>query len=94
VLGDREIEGEDRRVVEANGALEAELFRAGVERDHGDAVSEDIVHPADARGLGRNRQIGFEQPLVPAVSRTKHEPVLIERDGLTVAVGRDVMDVE
>jgi hypothetical protein len=40
--------------------------------------------------LGRDDQPGFDQPLVVAVARPKHHPVVAQGDRPAVAVGGDV----
>jgi hypothetical protein len=48
----------------------------------------------DPSGLGRDDQPGFDQPLVVAVARPKHHPVVAQGDRPAIAVGGDVTNRE
>jgi hypothetical protein len=48
------------------------------------------MDPVDPIRLGRDDQPGFDQPLVVAVARPKHHPVVAQGDRPAVAVGGDV----
>src|SRR3954464_6423366 len=79
-------------MVEAEGALEAQLARAAREARDRDAVAEDVVDPAELSRLGGDVQPRLEEPLVVALARAQQHPVLAEGDRLPVAVGRHVAD--
>ncbi len=82
----------DRRVIQADQAFELELWRALIETRHGDAIAEDVENPSDVVGLWRNRQLQLEEPLVVAVARPKHDPVLAKRHRTFVGICGDVMN--
>src|SRR5216684_1411655 len=84
----------DRRMVETNGADEAQLLGAATEARDGDAIAEDVVYPAQIRRLRRDSDRRLDQPLIIAVARPEHDPVLAQGDRPLVAVGGDVVDVE
>ena len=81
-------------MVEADVALEPKLGRLVREARDGDAVAEDIVDPPQSARRGIYLDPGVEEPLIIAVARPEHDPVLTEGDWLLVAVGRDVPDRE
>jgi len=51
-----------------------------------DAVAEYVVNPPNASGLGRNRQIRMQKPLIKTVAGTKHQAMFSEANGSFIAV--------
>src|SRR5271169_6223660 len=90
ILLDLEVEGISRRVVETNYTLDAQLLRPSGEASDRNAITEDVVHPADIGGFRGDDELGVEQLLVVAVARPQHHAVLAERDRLLIAVDGDV----
>jgi hypothetical protein len=83
-----------RRVVDANGALEAKL--RGSVRETGDCnvIAEEILRPGQLARFWSDFEFGFEHLLVVVITRTQHHPVLAECDRLPIVIGRDVPDGE
>ena len=89
-----ELERVDGRVIKPDPALEAKLLGSVREACDRDAVPKHIVHPMQRRRFGRDGDGGLDQPLVVAVARPEHDPMLTKCDWLAIAVGCDVADRE
>jgi hypothetical protein len=55
-----------------------------------DAIVEDVVNPAQAVGPWLDLERRIEKPLIVAVARAEHHPMLSEADGFGVGVGGNV----
>ena len=82
----------ERQMVEQDIAVEGQRVRLLAEAGDGDAIAEHVVDPAQIHRLGRDPEPYVDQPLVIALLRPEHHPVLPEGDRMPVAVGRDVAD--
>src|SRR6202050_1617011 len=79
-----------RRVFKSNGAFDIDMRARYIKIEERDAVAEYVMNPPKASGLRRDRQIRMQKPLIEAVARTKHQPMLSEADWPLVPVLRQV----
>ena len=85
------VRGEAHRgMVEADGALEAQLGGAAIELGGGDVIAERVAGPADPARLGRYVDFGIENDLVAVVARPQHHAMFTKGHRLPVVVGGDV----
>jgi hypothetical protein len=54
------------------------------------AIIEDVVNPAYALGSGFNIEGCVEKPLIIAVARAEHHPMLPQANRHDIGVGRDM----
>jgi hypothetical protein len=74
------------RVFEPNGAFHVDVRAGCIKIEKRDAVAEYVVNPPNASGLGRNRQIRAQKPLIETVARTKHQAMFSEANGPFIPV--------
>jgi hypothetical protein len=81
-----------RCVIEPDVRLETEFLMGAIEVDHRNAVSKDIMYPADFSWQGGNRQGMVQEPLIETIARPEHQPVLAKRHRAPIAVDGRVLD--
>jgi hypothetical protein len=81
-------------VLQRDVALDAKASCISGEVRDRDAIVEDIVNPAQTLGPRIDVERRLEKPLIVAVARAQHHPVLRQANGLGVGVGRDVFDCQ
>jgi hypothetical protein len=86
VIFDLEIGSVFRRMVKSDETRNFKVIALGAHVEERDAVPERVMDPPQSGGLGRNCQVGMEQPLIEAVAGTKHQPMLAQPEGLFVPI--------
>ena len=79
-----------RDVLERDGVLDAEAAGLADKVGDGDAIVENVVDPAKPVRTGLDVEACVQQPLVVAVARTQHHPMLAEPHGDGIGVGREM----
>ena len=91
-LGEGQVGRVRRRVFDPDDAFEAQLRGATGELGDRHVVAERIAVEPEAAGLRRDPEGRGDHLLIVGVARPQHHAVLAERDGMAIAVGRDVPD--
>ena len=81
-----------RRVIEPDVCHETQFVARAVEIDYRNAVSENVVDPANLFRLGVDEQGVIQKSLIETVARPEHQPVLAERHRLRITIDGRVLD--
>jgi hypothetical protein len=79
-------------MLEAHGALEAQLFCATRKPRDPHMIAECVLNEVQAPRLRADLEARLDHSLIVGVAWTKHHSVLAKGDRLPVAIGRDVPD--
>jgi hypothetical protein len=71
-------------------ALDPKASRIPREVRNRNAIVEDVVNPAHALRSGFNIEGRVEKPLILAVARAEHHPMLSQANWRAIGVGRDM----
>jgi hypothetical protein len=56
-----------------------------------DTIVEDVVNPAKPVRTRLNLEARFEKPLIVAVARAEHHPMLSQAHGRGIGIGREIV---
>ena len=99
VIGERIVSGSvleqefrflDRDMLERDGALDFETPGLAGEVGNRNAIVEDVVNPAEPVRTRRDLEARMEQPLIVAVARAQHHPMLAEPHRRCIGIGREM----
>jgi hypothetical protein len=77
-------------VLQLDIALDPKASRISREVHNRNAIVEDVVNPAHASGTGLDIEGRLEKPLIVAVARAEHHPMLSQANWRGIGVGRDM----
>ena len=80
----------ERRVLQCKTALDPEARCTSREVRDCYTIVEDVVDPPQSLRAGLNIESCFDEPLIVAIARAQHHPVLSQPDGRGVRVGGDM----
>jgi hypothetical protein len=78
------------RVLQPYITRKGEFLGARVKPGNSNEIAEDVVQPADVRGLGSDRQRLFEHFLVIPIAWAKHHAMVAKPNRHAVTIDRDV----
>src|ERR1700733_7974479 len=73
-----DVDGSDGRMLDADGALDAQLLCAPRKPGDPDVIAESVLNEAQAPRLRTDVEVRVDQALIVAVARSQHHPVLTE----------------
>ena len=80
----------ERDVLERNGVLDLEAPGFSDKVRNRNAIVEDVVDPTKPVRTRLNLEGRLEKPLIIAVARAEHDPMLTQAHGRSIGVGREM----